>query len=125
MPAKKRPNPLTQETVYRVFYLDESTIELVKQVREKRGQTMREFCQEAVEGEAQRLTKALLDLGIQSTTAGTRPVRLPLSDSLLETLHECRDLTDLPMSTFLAVCLRRSAARKRRRKSPSKKGTDK
>ncbi len=43
MPAKKRANPITQETVYRVFYLDSPTINLVKQVREKRGQTMREF----------------------------------------------------------------------------------
>ena len=71
------------------------------------------------------LAKALLDLGVQSTTAGTRPVRLPLSDSLLETLHDSRDLTDLPLSSILVFCLRRSAARKRRRKSPSKKGTDK
>jgi len=125
MPAKKRANLVTQETVYRVFYLDDPLIYQIKSVREKRGQTMREYCAEAIEGEAQRLAKALLDLGIQSTTAGTRPVRLPLSDSLLETLHECRDLTDLPMSTILSLCLRKSAARQRRRKSPSKKGTGK
>ena len=124
MPAKKRANPITQETVYRVFYLDDPLIDQIKVSREKRGQTMREYCAEAIDTEAQRLAKALLDLGVQSTTTGTRPVRLPLSDSLIETLHECRDVTDLPLSSILVVCLRRSAARKRRRKS-SKKGADK
>ena len=42
-----------------------------------------------------------------------------------ETLHDCRDLTDLPMSTILAVCLRKSTTRRRRRKGSSKKGTGK
>ena len=125
MPAKKRANPITQETIYRVFYLDDPLINQIKLSREKRGQTMREFCADAIDTEAQKLAKALLDLGVQSTTADTRPVRLPLSDSLLETLHECRDLTDLPMSTVLTLCLRKSAARKRQRKSSSKKGTTK
>ncbi len=125
MSAKKRANPITQDTVFRVFYLDEPLIDQIKQVREKRGQTLREFCAEAIEGEAERLVQALMELGVESTTVDTRPVRLPLSDSLIETLHDCRDLTDLPMSTILAVCLRKSTTRKRRRKGPSKKGSGK
>ena len=124
MSAKKRANPITQETVFRVFYLDDPLIEEIKKIRGRRGQTLREFCAEAIEGEAERLVQALVDLGIRSTTTDTRPVRLPLSDSLIETLHDCRDLTDLPMSTILAVCLRKSTTR-RRRKGPSKKGTGK
>ena len=116
MSAKKRANPIMQDTVFRVFYLDEPLIEEIKQVREKRGQTLRAFCAEAIEGEAERLAEALVELGVESTTVDTRPVRLPLSDSLIATLHECRDLTDLPMSTILAVCLRKSTIRKRRRK---------
>ena len=120
MSAKQRANPITQDTVFRVFYLDDQLIDEIKQVREKRGQTLRAFCAEAITGEAERLAQALVDLGIQSTTAGTRPVRLPLSDSLIETLHECRDQTDLPMSTILSVCLRRSVGRRRRRKGTSK-----
>ncbi len=117
MSAKKRANPITQETVFRVFYLDEPLIDQIKEVREKRGQTLREFCAEAIEGDAERLVQALVDLGIRSTTTDTRPVRLPLSDSLIEILHECRDQTDLPMSTILAVCLRKSTTRRRRKGS--------
>ena len=58
MPAKHRANPKTQEIVYRVYRLSEPLRKAMRQKRAKRGQTVQEFIQAAVD-ELPRLVESL------------------------------------------------------------------
>jgi hypothetical protein len=118
MPAGHRDNPVTRETVHRVYQFPEALRVAVGDRRRALGQTMRGFVAEAVAGElpglVARLRQALPELG-----GPARPARLPLSETLLAQLRQAGAAVGLPASRLLLCCLARAAARKRRRR-----GTD-
>jgi hypothetical protein len=51
MPAEHRDNPLTRETVWRVFNIPEDLRDAVRQRRQALGQTVREFVAYTIETE--------------------------------------------------------------------------
>ena len=55
MPAKHRPNPRTQETVYRVYHVPDPLRKAMNQKRAKWGETVQEFLTGAVERELPRV----------------------------------------------------------------------
>ena len=114
MPAKHRPNPKTQATIYRVYRVPES---LRKAMREKRAQwkqTVQEFIQTAVAGELPRLVESLGKLYIGPADPEARPAKLPLDERLLASLKKASIDTGLPQSQLLLASLRTAASRKRR-----------
>ena len=114
MPAKHRPNPKTQETVYRVYRVPEPLRKAMRQKRSKRGQTVQEFLVTAVEDELSRLVQALGALGISGANPAARPAKLPLDDRLLAELKRASKDTGLPQTSLLLACLQLSVKRRRR-----------
>ena len=114
MPAKHRPNPKTQETVYRVYRVPEPLRKTMRQKRIQRGQTVQEFIQAAVADELSRLVETLGSLGIEPPEVEARPAKLPLDNRLLGELKVANEATGVPQSQLLLSCIRASANRKRR-----------
>ena len=114
MPAKHRPNPKTQETVYRVYRVPEPLRKAMRQKRAQRGQTVQEFLAGAVERELPRLAQLLGELGISSSDSAARPAKLPLDETVLKKLKKASEDTGLPQTSLLLACLRLSVKRKRR-----------
>ena len=114
MPAKHRPNPKTQETVYRVYHVPEPLRKTMRQRRAQRNQTVQEFIQTAVTGELPRLVESLGKLHVGPADPAARPAKLPLDDRLLASLKGASEETGLSQSQLLLACLRTSVSRKRR-----------
>ena len=114
MPAKHRPNPKTQETVYRVYQVPEPLRKAVRQKRSKWGQTVQEFLTGAVENELPRLVQMLGGLGISDSDSAARPAKWPLNEKVLGKLKKASGDTGLPQESLLLACLRLSVKRKRR-----------
>ena len=114
MPAKHRPNPKTQETIYRVYRVSEPIRKAMRQKRAQRNQTVQEFIQVAVVDELPRLVESLSKLQIKTADSEARPAKLPLDDRLLASLKKASIDTGLPQSQLLIACLGTSASRKRR-----------
>ena len=114
MPAKHRPNPKTQETVYRVYRVPEPLRKAMRQKRAKRNQTVQEFIQTAIAGELPRLVESLGKLHIVPIDPEARPAKLPLDERLLASLKKASSDTGLPQQQLLLACLRTAAGRKRR-----------
>ena len=114
MPAKHRPNPKTQETVYRVYRMPEPLRKAMRQKRAQRGQTVQEFIQAAVADELPRLVESLGNLHIGPADPDARPARLPLDERLLASLKGASTETGLSQSQLLLACFRTPASRKRR-----------
>jgi hypothetical protein len=118
MPGEHRDNPVTRETVYRVYHLPEDLRSALRERRQVMGQTVREFVAYAIETELPGLVQLLRE---QLPVPGgeVRPARLPLTERLLEALKQAGDETGLPASRLLLACLARAARRKRRRRGTS------
>ncbi|MHC4404874.1 MAG: hypothetical protein ACYTG0_34945 [Planctomycetota bacterium] len=114
MPAKHRPNPKTQETIYRVYRVPELLRKAMRQKRAKRNETVQEFIQTAVAGELPRLVESLGKLYIGPADPEARPAKLPLDERLLTSLKRASADTGLSQSQLLLACLRTAASRKRR-----------
>jgi hypothetical protein len=114
MPAKHRPNPKTQETIYRVYRVPEPLRKAMRQKRAKWNQTTQEFLATAVEDELSRLVQALGALGIRGANPAARPAKLPLDDKLLGELKRASEETGLPQTSLLLACLQLSVQRRRR-----------
>ena len=113
MPAKHRPNPKTQETVYRVYRVSEPIRKALCQKRSQRGQTVQEFIQVAVVDELPRLVESLGKLHVVPADPEARPAKLPLDERLLASLKRASGETGLPQTQILLACLRTSTGRKR------------
>jgi hypothetical protein len=114
MPAKHRPNPKTQETIYRVYRVPEPLRKAMRQRRAQRDQTVQEFIQTAVEDELPRLVESLGKLHIGPADPDSRPAKLPLNERLLATLRQASIETGLSQSQLLLASLRAATSRKRR-----------
>ena len=114
MPAKHRPNPKTQETIYRVFRVPEALRKTMRQKRAKRGQTVQEFIRTAVVDELPRLVESFGKLHIGPADPDSRPAKLPLDERLLASLKGASIETGLSQSQLLLASLRTAASRKRR-----------
>ena len=114
MPAKHRPNPKTQETVYRVYRVPEPLRKAMRQKRAKWGQTVQEFLAGAVDGELPRLVQMLGALGISGANPAAHPAKLPLDDRLLAELKRASEDTGLPQTPLFLACLQLSVKRRRR-----------
>ena len=114
MPAKHRPNPKTQETVYRVYRVPEPLRKAMRQKRAQRGQTVQEFIETAVVDELPRLVESLGNLHIGAADPDARPAKLPLDERLLANLKGASIETGLSQSQLLLASLRAAASRKRR-----------
>ena len=114
MPAKHRPNPKTQETVYRVYRVPEPLRKSMCQKRAHRKQTVQEFIQTAIADELPRLVESLGKLHIGSANSGARPAKLPLDERLLVSLKQASAETGLSQSQLLLASLRTAAGRRRR-----------
>ena len=114
MPAKHRPNPKTQETIFRVYRISASLRKAMRQARSKRNQTVQEFVHAAITDELARLVEGLGKLHVEPADPEARPAKLPLNESVLGKLAEARAETGLPQSQLLLTSLRASASRKRR-----------
>ena len=121
MPADHRDNPVTRETVHRVYQCPEALRLAVGERRRALGQTLRAFIAGAVEGELNRLVAQLREV-LPLPTGATRPARLPLSEPLLKALRRAGDETGLPASRLLLACLARAARRRRRRRGTAQQG---
>jgi hypothetical protein len=113
--AQHRDNPLTRETVWRVYQLPEELRSAVRQRRQALGQTQREFLAYAIETELPGLL-AVLREQLPAAAGQERPARLPLTEPLLEALRSAGAETGLPAARLLLACLGRAARRKRRRR---------
>jgi hypothetical protein len=114
MPAKHRPNPKTQETVFRVYHVPEPLRKAMRKKRTQWKQTVQEFIQTAVADELPRLVESLGKLHIGPADPEARPAKLPLDERLLASLKTASIDTGLPQSQLLIACLHTSAGRKRR-----------
>ena len=114
MPAKHRPNPKTQETVYRVYRVPEPLRKAMRQKRAQRGQTVQDFIETAVVDELPRLVESLGNLHIGAADPDARPAKLPLDERLLASLKKASIDMGLPQAQLLITCLRTAANRKRR-----------
>ena len=114
MPAKHRPNPKTQETIYRVYRVPEPLRKAMRQKRAQRSQTVQEFLTGAVEDELPRLLESLGNLHIGPADPEACPAKLPLDERLLASLKRASIETGLSQSQLLLACLRTAASRKRR-----------
>ena len=114
MPAKHRPNPKTQETIYRVYRVPEPLRKTMRQKRTQRNQKMQEFIQAAVADELPRLVENLGKLHVGPVDPEARPAKLPLDDRLLGKLKQASTETGLPQSQLFLACLGSAVNRKRR-----------
>jgi hypothetical protein len=114
MPAKHRPNPKTQDTIYRVYNVPEPLRKAMRQKRSQRKQTVQEFIQTAVADELPRLVESLGKLHIGPADPEARPAKLPLDERLLASLKGASIDTGIPQSRLLIACLGTAASRKRR-----------
>jgi hypothetical protein len=110
-----RDNPVTRETVWRVYQLPEELRRVVRERRQALGQTLREFLAEAIETELPGLL-AVLREHLPVAAGVARPARLPLTEPLLEALRSAGAETGLPAARLLLACLGRAGRRKRRRR---------
>jgi hypothetical protein len=115
MAAQHRDNPVTQETVWRVYQLPEELRRALRQRRQSLGQTLREYLSYAIETELPGLL-AVLREHLPASPGLARPARLPLTERLLEALRSGGAETGLPAARLLLACLDRAARRKRRRR---------
>ncbi|MBY0526976.1 MAG: hypothetical protein K2R98_26520 [Gemmataceae bacterium] len=120
MTNRRRPNPVTAETVFRTYQLDDELRQALKSRRQALGLTVRAFVAQAIEEELDALVEAVKRELPMADKKG-RPARLPLTEGLLGRLQEAGTATSLPASRLLVACLARAASRKRRRISPGKK----
>lgn len=125
-PPETEPEPETETPsmataapiVYRTYRLSEDLRAAILSRRSALDQTVRAFIAEAVDGELPALLEALAAAGLSGPTGpGLRPVRLPLSRRLLESLREAAGRTGIPASHLLRACLGKAARRKRRRRA--------
>jgi len=112
--ALHRDNPVTRDTVWRVYQLPEELHRAVRQRRQALGQTLREFLVEAVATELPGLLVILRE-HLPAVAGVARPARLPLTEPLLEALRSAGAEAGLPAARLLLACLGRAARRKRRR----------
>ena len=112
--AKHRPNPKTQETIYRVYRVPEPLRKSMRRRRAQRGQTVQQFIQTAVADELPRLVESLGKLHIGLGDPESRPAKLPLDERLLASLKGASIDTGLSQSQLFLACLRTAASRKRR-----------
>ncbi|QDV37789.1 hypothetical protein [Tautonia plasticadhaerens] len=104
--------------VYRTYRLSEDLRAAIRGRRSALDQTVRAFVAEAVDGELPALLEALAAAGLAGPTGpGLRPVRLPLSRRLLQSLREAAGRTGIPASHLLRACLGKAARRTRRRRA--------
>jgi hypothetical protein len=115
MTDRRRPNPVTAETIFRTYHLDDELRKAVKTRRQALGLTIRAFVADAIEGELDAIVD-VVNRELPLAEKKGRPARLPLTESLLGTLQHAADATGLPVSRLLITCLKRAAQRKRQRK---------
>jgi hypothetical protein len=113
MTDRRRPNPVTAETVFRTYRLDDELRIAVKARRQAWGLTIRAFVAEAIQSELGAIVDVVNRELPQADKKG-RPARLPLTESLLSQLQKAADVTDLPVSRLIVACLRRAARKKRK-----------
>jgi len=114
MTAKKRPSPITDQIVYRVYLLPEELRSRIQQKRTQYEWTLREYLCEALTHELPKIEQELQVLGLE-TPRQTRAARLPLANErLLKQLQDASEVTGVPASRLLLACLSRFTKRKRR-----------
>jgi hypothetical protein len=112
--AQHRDDPVTRETVWRVYQMPEDLREAMRQRRLTQGLTVRELVADSLE-ELPGL-RALLREHLPRPSGDLRPIRLPLTEELLEQLRAAGEEVGLPATRLLLACLARAARRKRRRR---------
>ena len=104
------------QTEFRTFSIGQELRQRIKQCRQSRGQTVREFVRLALETELTGLVEVLRRELPNLDAVEARPVRLPLTAELLGLLQRASTAVNLPANRLLLTCLAHSAARKRQRK---------
>ena len=122
MPAKHRPAPRTQETVYRVHRLPEKLRTAVTKKRKQFDLKLYEFISCAVEHELPSLIRDAEKLELPGNPGPDwRPARLPFTDPLLAQLKKASEATGIPASRLFLASLARACRRKRRWSSKAAK----
>src|SRR5262249_39958046 len=115
MAAEHRDDPVTRETVFRTYPLPEDLRAGLGRRRHALGHTLPAPVASALAPGLPGLVRALRD-PLPVPGGSLRPIRLPLTQALLNQLRDASDQTGIPATRLLIATLARAAARKRRRK---------
>ena len=105
MTAKHRPNPVTNETTYRVYRLTDALREKVKEKKIETNLKLQDLLNCAIDQELPKLVGLLSGLGLRKTDDKKRPARLPMTDSMLGALKVASVQTGIPATQLLLACL--------------------
>jgi hypothetical protein len=103
--SRKRPNPRTQETIYRVYRLPEDLRAKLKARRIKFHATTAQVLQNAIDEALPRLVSELKALGFGFDGVKKRPARLPMSDGMLSSLKIASKQVGIDASKLLQAAL--------------------
>jgi hypothetical protein len=102
--ARKRPNPRTQETIYRVYRLPEDLRKRVKAKREKHNVNLQAVIVASATESLPKIVATLKTMGL-GFDGKKQVARLPMTDSLLGTFKVASKQTGIPASRLLQAAL--------------------
>lgn len=100
---------VVRDEVFRVYRIDDSTREAIKNARLANAQTVKQFLDSAITEQLPLLLAELRASGITSVSGKLRPLRAPLTDSLVQLLQAASVDSGLPQSLLLLTALRRAS----------------